>query len=164
MEKNLAQHRANEKIVRYKLEAYQKNFPDFISSSSTSTKILGQDEKTKVRPSGIAQEVEMQTEQPQDLINGATQEEVQPKKPQDLKGGGQEEIEPQNIQEQEKVEVIPTPEKEVSQIQYLKIEPQTGLMGEDNRIIEPKVDIEPLILIQVEITKLQQGRQMFRRI
>jgi hypothetical protein len=41
MEKNLAQHRANEKIVRYKLEAYQKNFPDFISSSSTSTKILG---------------------------------------------------------------------------------------------------------------------------
>jgi hypothetical protein len=45
------------------------------------------------------------------------------------------------------VEVIPTPEKEVSQIQYLKIEPQTGLMGEDNRIIEPKVDIEPLILI-----------------
>jgi hypothetical protein len=41
MEKNLAQHRANEKIVKYKLEAYQKKIPDSISGSSTSTEILG---------------------------------------------------------------------------------------------------------------------------
>ncbi len=30
LEKNLAQHRTNERILRYKLEAYQKNFLDFI--------------------------------------------------------------------------------------------------------------------------------------
>jgi hypothetical protein len=41
MEKNLAQHRANEKILKYKLEAYQKNFPNFIYGSPTSTEISG---------------------------------------------------------------------------------------------------------------------------
>jgi hypothetical protein len=40
LEKNLAQHRVNERILRYKLEAYQKNFLDFIYGSPTSTKIL----------------------------------------------------------------------------------------------------------------------------
>ncbi len=28
LEKNLAQHRTDERILRYKLEAYQKNFPN----------------------------------------------------------------------------------------------------------------------------------------
>ncbi len=41
LEKNLAQHNANERIMRYKLEAYQKNFPIFICGSPTSTKVLG---------------------------------------------------------------------------------------------------------------------------
>jgi hypothetical protein len=41
LEKNLAQHRVNERILRYKLEAYQKNFLDFIYGSPTSTKVLG---------------------------------------------------------------------------------------------------------------------------
>jgi hypothetical protein len=37
LEKNLAQHRANERILKYKLEAYQKNFSNFICGSPTST-------------------------------------------------------------------------------------------------------------------------------
>jgi len=36
LEKNMAQHRTNEKILRYKLEIYQKNFLDFICCSPTS--------------------------------------------------------------------------------------------------------------------------------
>jgi hypothetical protein len=35
LEKNLAQHRIDESILRYKLEAYQNNFPDFICGSPT---------------------------------------------------------------------------------------------------------------------------------
>jgi hypothetical protein len=52
LEKNLAEHRANEKIKKYKLEAYQKNFPNFICGSPTSTKVLGQYEETETGPSG----------------------------------------------------------------------------------------------------------------
>jgi hypothetical protein len=39
LENNLVQHRADERIMRYKLEAYQKNFPDFIYDSPTNTKV-----------------------------------------------------------------------------------------------------------------------------
>jgi hypothetical protein len=52
LEKNMAQHRADERIMRYKLEAYQKNFPDFICDSPTSIEVLGQDEETEAGPSG----------------------------------------------------------------------------------------------------------------
>ncbi len=52
------------------------------------------------------------------------------------------------------MEAILTPEEEVSKIQHLEIKPQTKLVGEDNRIGEPEVDIKPLITIQVEITEL----------
>jgi hypothetical protein len=41
LEKNLAHHSADEKIMRYKLEAYQKKFINFICGSPTSIKILG---------------------------------------------------------------------------------------------------------------------------
>jgi hypothetical protein len=41
LENNLAQHRTNERILKYKLEAYQKNFLDFIYGSLTSIKVLG---------------------------------------------------------------------------------------------------------------------------
>jgi hypothetical protein len=41
LEKNLAQHRADERIMMYKLEAYQKNFLDFICGSLTSTEVSG---------------------------------------------------------------------------------------------------------------------------
>jgi hypothetical protein len=50
-EKNLAQHRTDEKNLKYKLEAYQKNF---ICGSLTSIEVSGQDEETEARPSGIA--------------------------------------------------------------------------------------------------------------
>jgi hypothetical protein len=53
LEKNLAQHKTNEKILWYKLEAYQKNFQNFICGNPTSIKLLGQDEETKAGPSGI---------------------------------------------------------------------------------------------------------------
>jgi len=36
---NVAQHRANERFLRYKLEVYQKNFPDFICGSPTSIEV-----------------------------------------------------------------------------------------------------------------------------
>jgi len=41
----MVQHRTNERILRYKLEAYQKKFPIFICSGSpTSIKVSSQDE------------------------------------------------------------------------------------------------------------------------
>ncbi len=72
LENNLTQHKVNEKIMRYKLEAYQKNFLDFIYGSPTSTQVLGKDEETKPGPIGTTQEEKMQTKEPHDLINGAT--------------------------------------------------------------------------------------------
>jgi serine phosphatase RsbU (regulator of sigma subunit) len=54
LENNIAQHNANEKILRYKLEAYQKKTPNFSYGSLISTEALSQDEETKARPSGIA--------------------------------------------------------------------------------------------------------------
>ncbi len=68
--------------MRYKLEAYQKNFPDFICGSPISTKVWGQDEETKVGLSGTTQEEEVQTKESRDLISGIVQEEeFQPKIP-----------------------------------------------------------------------------------
>ncbi len=52
LEKNLSQHRDDERILRYKLEVYQKNFLDFICGSLTSIKVSGQDEVIEVGPSG----------------------------------------------------------------------------------------------------------------
>jgi hypothetical protein len=39
MVKNLAQHRTDEKIMKYKLEAYQKIFLDFICGGPTSIEV-----------------------------------------------------------------------------------------------------------------------------
>jgi hypothetical protein len=36
---NIAQRRVDERILGYKLEAYQKNFPDFICGGLISTKV-----------------------------------------------------------------------------------------------------------------------------
>jgi hypothetical protein len=47
LEKNLVQHTVDERILRYKLEVYQKNFLDFICGSPTSIEVSGQDEDTK---------------------------------------------------------------------------------------------------------------------
>ncbi len=79
--KNLVQHRADENILRYKLEAYQTNFPIFICGNLTNTKVSDHDEENEVGP----QEDEMQIEKPHDFKSGVVhEEEVQPKKPQDL--------------------------------------------------------------------------------
>jgi len=60
----LAQQRVNERILKYKLETYQKNFPNFICGSPTSTKVLSHDKATKIRPNGTAQEEEIQIGEP----------------------------------------------------------------------------------------------------
>ncbi len=39
LDKNLAQHKVDERILSYKLEAYQKNFPNFICGGPISTEI-----------------------------------------------------------------------------------------------------------------------------
>ncbi len=52
------------------------------------------------------------------------------------------------------MEVIPTPEEEISKIHHLEIEPQIELMGEEIGIVELKVDIRPLVLVYVGITEL----------
>jgi hypothetical protein len=41
LEKNLAQHRIDEIFLRYKLEAYQKNFPNYICDNPKNTEVLG---------------------------------------------------------------------------------------------------------------------------
>jgi len=106
---NLAYHRANERILRYKLEVYQKNFPYFIYGSPTSTEVLGHDEETNVRPNGIAQEEEVQIEESQDHRNGVAQEEVQLDIPQVFRGRVMKKKKSKGFQEQEKVEAIPAP-------------------------------------------------------
>ncbi len=63
LEKNLVQHRANEGILKYKLEAYQKTIPNFIFGSSTNIKVLSQDEETEAKPNGTDQEEEVQIEE-----------------------------------------------------------------------------------------------------
>jgi hypothetical protein len=64
IEKNLAQHRTDKNILKYKLEAYQENFLDFIYGNPTSIEVSGHNEMTKARPNGIAQEEEMKTKKP----------------------------------------------------------------------------------------------------
>jgi hypothetical protein len=59
MEKNLAQHKIDEKILKYKLETYQKNFPDFIYGSPTGIEVSAHDEENEARPRGITQEEEV---------------------------------------------------------------------------------------------------------
>jgi hypothetical protein len=58
LESNLAQHIANKRSFKYKLLIYQKKIPMFVYGNP-STDSSGQDEKTKVGPSGTTQEEEM---------------------------------------------------------------------------------------------------------
>ncbi len=81
LEINLAQHIADERNFKYKLEIYQRNFPEFIYGSPTTIKTSGQDEETNTGPSGTTEEEEEQIEESQEF-----------------KGGDQEEKEPQTIQ------------------------------------------------------------------
>jgi hypothetical protein len=72
LEKNLVWHKANEIFLKYKLEAYQKNFQDFIYGNSTSTKVSGQDEEIEAGPSAKVEEEEIHIKEPQDLRSGGT--------------------------------------------------------------------------------------------
>ncbi len=140
LEKNMAQHRANERILKYKLEIYQKNFLDFMYGTPKSTKVQDKDEEAEARASGIAQEEEVQMEEPLNLKGEIIQEkEVQTKKLQDLKGMGQEEKKPQITQEQKQMDIILATKEEVSKIQPLEIGPQTKLMEKEVRIAEMEV-------------------------
>ncbi len=164
LEKNLVQYKANERNLKYKLKDYQKYFSNFICFNPTSIEVSCHNEKTKARTSGTTQEEEIQIEESLDLRSGTIHEEVQPEIPQDLRKGGQEEKKPKGIHEHEKVEAFPTPEKEISKIQHLDIKPQTKLVGEEIGNVEQKVDIKPLVYVQIRITTLWQGKHMFIRI
>jgi hypothetical protein len=59
LEKNLVQHRANEKNLKCKMEIYFKTFLEFVCGSPTSIKTLGQDEETKIKPNGTTKEEEV---------------------------------------------------------------------------------------------------------
>ncbi len=48
LEKNLAQHRADERIMTYKLEVYQNNFPNFFYGNPTNKKASDKDEEVEV--------------------------------------------------------------------------------------------------------------------
>jgi hypothetical protein len=54
LEKNLAQHRTDEKNLRYKLEIYHNFFLKFVYGNPTRSNTLGQDEETEVGPNGRA--------------------------------------------------------------------------------------------------------------
>ncbi len=97
LEKNLAQQKNDERILRYKLEAYQKNFLDFIYGSPTSIEVSSQDEETKTGLSGTTQEEEIQIEESEDHRNGVAQEEeIQIEKSQDHRNGvAQEDVQPE---------------------------------------------------------------------
>jgi hypothetical protein len=53
--------------LRYKFKVYQKNFPDFVYGSPTSTEASNKDEEAETRLSGIVQEEEVQNEEPQNF-------------------------------------------------------------------------------------------------
>jgi len=56
LEKNLAQHKADERMYKCKLEVYYKTFLDFVYGSLISIEALSQDEENEARPSGTTQE------------------------------------------------------------------------------------------------------------
>ncbi len=53
--------------MKYKLEVYQKNFPDFVCGNPTSTDTSNKDEEAEARPIGTTWEEEVQIEEPQKL-------------------------------------------------------------------------------------------------
>ncbi len=53
---------------------------------------------------------------------------------------------PQRTQEQGHMEIIPTIEKEVSNIQHLEIKSHIKLVKEEVRIAKPKMGTKPLIV------------------
>jgi hypothetical protein len=70
------------------LEAYQKNFIDFVYGIPTSIKALGQDEETEVGPNGTVREEECKLRNHKTSKVEQLEEKIYIKKPQDFKGGG----------------------------------------------------------------------------
>ncbi len=64
LEKNLAQHRTNERIMKYKLEVYQKNFLDFVYGNATSIEASNKDEEVEAGPNKIVRKEEVRTKRP----------------------------------------------------------------------------------------------------
>jgi hypothetical protein len=66
LEKNLVQHKADERIMRYKLEVYQKKIPNFVyaSGSPTNTEASNKDKEVEARLGEIVQEEEVQIKEP----------------------------------------------------------------------------------------------------
>ncbi len=56
-------YRADKRILKYKFETYKKKIQDFICGSPTTIKVSNQDEETKIRSSGIAQEEKIHTKE-----------------------------------------------------------------------------------------------------
>ncbi len=65
LKKNLAHHKIDKKILRYKLEVYQRNFLNFVYGNLISTKASSQNEEIETRPNEIAQKEEVHIEEPQ---------------------------------------------------------------------------------------------------
>jgi hypothetical protein len=64
LEKNMGQHKVNEKTYMYKLEVYHKNFPDFLCGNPASIETSGQYEENEIGPNGTTQEEEVQIKEP----------------------------------------------------------------------------------------------------
>jgi hypothetical protein len=64
LEKHLAQHRADERIMMYKLKVYQKQILDFVCGSPTNIEASNKDEEVEARLGEIVQEEEVQTKEP----------------------------------------------------------------------------------------------------
>jgi hypothetical protein len=75
VKKNLAQHGVDEKIIRYNLEAYRMNFPNFICGNLISIEVLGHDEKTKSKAQWNNLREEVHIEEPHDLKSGIIEKE-----------------------------------------------------------------------------------------
>ncbi len=63
LKKNLEKHKANERTYKYKLELFQRTFPNFVCASPTSIKVSSQNEENEARPNGTAQEEEVQVDE-----------------------------------------------------------------------------------------------------
>jgi hypothetical protein len=88
LERNLVQHKIDEKILKYKLEVYQKNFPKFVCGNPTNIEVSSWDEDNEAEPNGTTREEEVQSKEPHDFKSETPREEVQLEKPHDLRGGG----------------------------------------------------------------------------
>ncbi len=80
-----------------------------------------------------------------------------------LKVGVRKGYEPERIQEEEKVELFQHPKKKDIQDTTFGNRTTYLINGGRDQNCKPESRIKPMVPVQVGITKLQQGRHMFRR-